>query len=291
MKKLFLLGFLAIVSIIMAAPGQPVASFAAPFPVNNDLWDISAGTIVTGSSTILNHDGWFVSDSKNMFGGTLPNTVEPGKTIFEDWRYYKGDQWITWQTKAAVTLGSLNLFSSAYNAQRSFSSFKLYADDNLIVDFIPTTSFNGIYTTIFTPVTAQNFRAEFGWVDVTGWTENDIDWARSVRVRELDGFAPGVKNPVPIPATVGLLLSEEQTGPTYTITSSRVDTNGTITPFGAVTVLQGASQSFVIQPNPGWKLEDLRVDWVSQSLGAGNNTYTFTNVQANHTINVHFHPI
>jgi hypothetical protein len=288
MKKLSLLGSLAIVSIIVAAPGQPVASFAAPVPVHNDLWDISTGTTVTGSSLILSHDGWFVSDSKNMFGGTLPNTVEPDNTIFEDWSKYKGDQWITWKTKAPVTVGSLNLFSSAYNAQRSFSSFKLYADGNLVVDFMPTISFDGIYTKIFTPITAQNFRAEFGWVDVTGWPASDIEWARSVRVVEIDGFAPEAKNPVPIPAVVGLLLSEE---PTYTITSSRVDTDGTITPFGTVTVHQGASQSFVIQANPGYKLEELRVDGVSQFPGVSNYTYTFTNVQANHTINVHFHPI
>jgi hypothetical protein len=287
MKKLFLLGRLAIVLIIMAAPGQPVASFAAPLPVNNDLWDINVGTTVTGSSPILSHDGWFVSDSKNMFGGTLPNTVEPNATIFEDWSYHKGDQWITWKTKTPVTVGSLNLFSSAYNAQRSFSWFRLYADGNLIVDFTPSTSFDGIYTTTFTPATAQNFRAEFGWADVTGWTEADIDWARSVRIIELDGFAPDAKNPIPIPAIAGLLLSEE---PTYTITSSRVDTNGTITPFGAVTVRQGASQSFVIQANPGYKLEELRVDGVPQFPGVSNYTYTFTNVQANHTIDVHFHP-
>lgn len=297
MKKFFLSGCLAILLIVMAALGQPVASYAAPVPVNNDLWDISAGTIVTGSSPILDHDDWFISDPKNMFGGTLPGTVEPNHTVFEDWIRYKGAQWITWQTKTPVTVGSLNLFSSAYNATRSFSWFKLYADGNLIVDFAPTTSFDGIYTKIFTPVTAQNFRAEFGWADVTGWeNDDDIAWARSVRVIELDGFAPEAKNPVPIPAIVGLLLSEQQTGPAYTITSAveGIAEGGTITPLGEVTVDQGASQSFVIQAADGWKLEELRVDFQIQSLPSPPvtyYTYTFTNVQASHTIDVHFHKI
>ncbi len=199
MKKLFLLGCLVIVSIIVVALGLPVASFAAPIPVYDDLWDISAGTVVTGSSTILNHGGSSVSASRDMFGGTL-SMVEPGNTIFEDWFYYKGDQWITWRTQAPVTVGSLNLFSAAYNAQRSFSWFKLYADGNPtpIVDFTPTTSFDGIYTKTFTPVTAQDFRAEFGWAEGTGWTTDDINWARSVRVIELDGFAPDTVNAPPV---------------------------------------------------------------------------------------------
>ena len=294
--KVFLLGCLTLLSLMIAATGKPIASFAAPVPANNDLWDISAGTIVTGSSPILNHDGWFVSNTKNMFGGTLSHTVEPDNTIFEDWFYYKGDQWITWKTAGPVTVGSLNLFSSAYNTQRSFSSFKLYADGKLLVDFTPTTSFNGIYSIIFPPVTAQNFRAEFGWVDVTGWTESDKNWARSVRVVELDGFAPGAQNHVPIAAAVELLLSEEQTVQTYTITSSIVGTmeEGTITPYGAVNVLRGASQSFVIQAAEGWKLEELRVDGMGQLLPEPPVTsylYNFTNVQANHTIDVHFHRI
>lgn len=79
-------------------------------------------------------------------------------------------------------------------------------------------------------------------------------------------------------------------GPTYTITSSLIDTNGTITPLGAVTVLQGASQSFVMQANAGWKLEELTEDGMhSHFMGIVTNyTSTFTNVQANHTISIHF---
>jgi len=99
-----------------------------------------------------------------------------------------------------------------------------------------------------------------------------------------------------IPAVPLLLLAEEQTGPTYTITSSITGTpeDGTITPFGAVSVRQGASQSFVIQATDGWKLEELRVDYGPGQMFPELTTYyiyTFTNVQADHTIDIHFHRI
>lgn len=69
-------------------------------------------------------------------------------------------------------------------------------------------------------------------------------------------------------------------GVTYTITASTGD-NGTITPSGNVTVEEGASQLFTITANNGYLIEDVLVDNVSQGA---ISSYTFTNVQANHTI-------
>lgn len=69
-------------------------------------------------------------------------------------------------------------------------------------------------------------------------------------------------------------------GVTYTITASTGD-NGTISPSGNVTVEEGASQLFTITANNGYLIEDVLVDNVSQGA---ISSYTFTNVQANHTI-------
>jgi large repetitive protein len=71
---------------------------------------------------------------------------------------------------------------------------------------------------------------------------------------------------------------------TYTIIATAGD-DGTITPSGTVIVPQGGSQIFTIMPNNGYNVNSVLVDNVSQ----GNITsYTFSNVQENHTISVSF---
>ena len=70
----------------------------------------------------------------------------------------------------------------------------------------------------------------------------------------------------------------------YTITAS-ADVNGSITPTGTITVNKGASQTYTIAPNQGYQVLNVIVDGVN--IGA-INTYTFTNVTTNHTINAYF---
>jgi len=71
---------------------------------------------------------------------------------------------------------------------------------------------------------------------------------------------------------------------TYKITAS-AGVNGSISPSGTVTVNHGANQTFTMTPMTGFKVTDILVDGVS--VGAANS-YTFTNVTANHTISVTF---
>ncbi|MCX5699814.1 MAG: PEP-CTERM sorting domain-containing protein [Candidatus Omnitrophica bacterium] len=186
MKKFVLILILALISLVSVN-----TAFAVPVPVYNDLWN---GAAVTGSSPILYHAWDYYSDANNMFGGN-GGTLGDG-TYFEDSRYYVGPQWITWRTSAPITIGSLNLFGVGYNTPRTFSWFKLYADGNLVNTFTPTSGFNGIYSTSITPVTAQNFTAEFGWGSLGG------PWNQSVLITELDGFAPAA---TPEPASLSLL--------------------------------------------------------------------------------------
>ena len=70
----------------------------------------------------------------------------------------------------------------------------------------------------------------------------------------------------------------------YTITAS-AGTGGTINPSGAVQVAPGANQTFTIAPNTGYIISSVTVD--SVNVGC-LRSYTFTNVQANHTIAVAF---
>ena len=71
---------------------------------------------------------------------------------------------------------------------------------------------------------------------------------------------------------------------TYTITATP-GPNGAISPGGAVSVPQGGSQTFNILPNACYQTSDVVVDGSSVGTPA---SYSFTNVQANHTISASF---
>jgi hypothetical protein len=73
----------------------------------------------------------------------------------------------------------------------------------------------------------------------------------------------------------------------FTITAS-ADSNGSISPSGSVPVNPGANQAFTISPNAGFIVSSVTVD--GANVGAVPS-YTFTNVQANHTISAAFQPI
>ncbi len=71
---------------------------------------------------------------------------------------------------------------------------------------------------------------------------------------------------------------------THIITAT-AGTNGSIAPSGAVTVNEGSNQIFSIMPDFGYHVLDVLVD--GSSVGAVTS-YTFTNVAADHTIDVSF---
>ena len=63
---------------------------------------------------------------------------------------------------------------------------------------------------------------------------------------------------------------------------------GTISPFGDHVADVGTSHTYIINPNPGYTVSDVLVDGVSQGPLF---SYTFTNVQNDHTIQVVFSEI
>ncbi|MGN9098241.1 S-layer homology domain-containing protein [Flintibacter porci] len=70
----------------------------------------------------------------------------------------------------------------------------------------------------------------------------------------------------------------------YTIIASS-GANGTISPEGSVTVTAGADKTFTITADAGYHISDVTVDGVSMGTVS---SYTFENVQANHTIHATF---
>ena len=61
--------------------------------------------------------------------------------------------------------------------------------------------------------------------------------------------------------------------------------NGSITPSGEVSVAAGSDQTFTFTPDDGYTVAEVRVD---DEVVAPSASYTFTNVQADHTIHVTF---
>ena len=70
----------------------------------------------------------------------------------------------------------------------------------------------------------------------------------------------------------------------YNITAS-AGSNGSITPAGATPVTHGGTQSYTITPDSGYRVLNVLVDGAGQGA---ITSYTFTNVQAAHTIQVSF---
>ena len=70
----------------------------------------------------------------------------------------------------------------------------------------------------------------------------------------------------------------------YQITAS-ASSGGSISPAGAVTVSSGSSATYIIQPNSGYHISDVKVD--GNSAGAANS-YTFQNVFSDHIITASF---
>jgi hypothetical protein len=91
-------------------------------------------------------------------------------------------------------------------------------------------------------------------------------------------------------ATDSVGLMESPKTAVHTITTgftinATAGVNGTITPSGVVMVQPNASQTFSLVPNGNHKIATLTVDGASVTP---NDTYTFSDVTANHTISVTF---
>jgi chitinase len=71
---------------------------------------------------------------------------------------------------------------------------------------------------------------------------------------------------------------------TFTITAS-AGSGGSISPSGGVVVNQGANKTFTIAANSGFTISSVTVDGANQGA---ITSYTFSNVQANHTISATF---
>ncbi|WP_075341627.1 glycosyl hydrolase family 8 [Tenacibaculum agarivorans] len=111
------------------------------------------------------------------------------------------------------------------------------------------------------------------------WATN---FAEEISVTDINS----IKNTSIIPASM-LDPSIAACGVTYTIEAT-TNVGGSISPSGNVVVSENDNQTFDVTVNRGYKIGNVLVDGVS--VGA-IDTYTFTNVTTNHTINVVFEDV
>ncbi len=106
----------------------------------------------------------------------------------------------------------------------------------------------------------------------------------------VDGVSVGVRTSYTfsnMTANHTITASFEEIPVTTSTITATAGSGGSISPSGEVTLEQGANQSFTISANSGYQITDVTVDGVSVGI---RTSYTFTNVTANHTIEVSFAP-
>lgn len=189
----------------------PVSLYASFVPVTSDLWDMSKGTIVTGTSGVYGG-----SNVYNMFGATIG--VEPGNMLFKDWMPDRFIHWVEWKTDKPIRLTSFNLLAAHdggnrdanYRGFRSFT-LKYQKPDGSWQNYYSYRAnyplynpaggpgdFNMLYlSATILPFCAQYFRAEFEQCGAT-------PWASGPRILELDGFGSVA---VPEPATASMIIT------------------------------------------------------------------------------------
>jgi hypothetical protein len=126
-------------------------------------------------------------------------------------------------------------------------------------------------------------------VTTTKWKRNDTTLIIPNDVSTCDVLIKALQvGPAPIRIS-GMSLAKA--GTQIALTARTITTsagpNGSIAPSGAIQLINGASQSFAITPNNGYKVLDVLVDSVSVGPVL---SYTFSDVAADHRISVSFRP-
>ncbi len=161
-------------------------------------------------------------------------------------------------------------------------SLNLPASTSLSVDFIPfinvTASVTGTGGTISPSGTTPVPRGQSVTFDIVPDPGFRI---LSIKDNNVSAVTTSPYTIINVTATHNVVVTFQ---PIYTITAI-AGPSGSISPIGSVMVDGGANYNFSITPDLGYRVADVLVD--GSSIGAVT-TYSFTNVSANHSIEVSF---
>jgi hypothetical protein len=168
----------------------------------SDLFDMSAGTQVTGTSGVMAG-----SNPNAMFDGVTATGAPSGAaTMFADKQPVGTNHWIEWQTKSDVTVKSVAIYAEhlPLRARRALSDFKLYAKQQgkwvELAEFRPSLPYAGnclsdfckdhpagdkflsVCINVDKPVSANEYRAEFEQA------VSSLEGFSGPQVLQLDGF-------------------------------------------------------------------------------------------------------
>jgi len=220
--------------------------------------------------------------------GVAPD-MESGDGIYAaEFSSYNGDGTYEFDLTATAT------GASTYSGEALFISAGHPTSAHSVHDFVRIASATAVVTSI--PIITATARAG-GSISPSGSITVSYDASRSFTITPsagfhvldvlVDGASVGAATSYTFAhVTAGHTISASfAPTPVYTITAS-AGANGSISPSGDVSVESGADQQFTFIPDPGYGVWRRTVDGVEGISSA----YTFSNVDADHTISVTFGP-
>ncbi len=260
---------------------------------------------------ILNNGGSVISNFEVSYtingGTTVTETVTTSVAPAQTYEYTFAQTADLSAIDTYTIVASVNLTGDETDSNNSASMTITSGDATIRIHALTDSYSTGggqswiVTNTLTNEVVAERTTAWQWNIEVNDYVCVDANQCYRVVVNDADGMSS--------PAYLEILYNDEQVagstepgsfaGPslvaerftpncrTYTITASATGF-GSIAPAGDVIVLEGESQTYTMTPMAGFALASLLVDGVDQLSQVVNNTYTFENIQADHTIAAHF---
>jgi FtsP/CotA-like multicopper oxidase with cupredoxin domain len=195
------------------------------------------------------------------------------------------------QTLALPPVAPSNL-SASLAGGGAMQTATLTWDDNSITEtaFVGQRSDDrgGTWTTVGTmpsPLDQPNtHRAGLTMIDPTPFDPATTTVYYRMVAQNTVGYVADVKYPQ---MTVASTSNRVVVGPQFTITAP-AGADGGITPSGSVAVGRGGSETFTFTPDLHYRIREVLVDNVADPVAAAAGSYTFADVQEDHTIEVSF---
>lgn len=283
----------AVAALVVASLAGAVATNASPKPAGNSVTWSGQGTSVVNGDRVLStvncdanntpYLAFVLSGTKatsawiSLDGGRSMTKANVDKKGFSTFKY-------TYTPGSRIDLNSLlRNVTAVYNDALNKPSFVISSGCvgiNTVVNYSITSSAgaNGSITPLGVSTVPQGSSQSYTITPNTGY---------EVATLTVDGS--------PVTSTTSYTFSNVTASHTISVTfavavvhhtiTASADANGSITPSGATSVVDGANQTFAITPNSGYSVASIKIDGVSVAI---SNSYTFSNVTADHTIAVTF---